>query len=378
MPSARAAALTAVLAAAVLAGLLVLGELGSYASLRALDRRASARPLPPSTLSAYRDQPWAEAFWREQRRQLRLEYRPFGLWRSRPFSGRTITVDAEGIRRTTNSRCAPGDPVVFLFGGSSMWGYGSPDWETVASHLAARYRAGGRPACVVNYGEDSWRSGQGLVQLLLELRKGRRPDVVVFVNGCNDVFTPFFLTGRADVEWDYARARPWLEELAHPGRGSFAFLEATNTWALAQRVRRRLAGATAYPAPPEPERLARDVAQEYLRDLHAVRALGGSYGFRSAFFLQPLALTGGKRLTPEEDEGVRRQLGGSYALGRDAVARTYALLRAAAPEGVRDASGAFDAEPRSVYIDACHFLPLGNRLLAERLYADLEGGRPGL
>jgi hypothetical protein len=71
---------------------------------------------------------------------------------------------------------------------------------------------------------------------------------------------------------------------------------------------------------------------------------------------------------------VRRQLGGSYDLGRDAVRRTYALLRGLAEEGVRDASGVFDAEPGTVYIDACHFVPLGNRLLARRLYAELEGG----
>lgn len=367
---ARAAALTAALFAAALALLAALAELGSFTVLRLLARRAAARPLPPSTLSAYRGQPWAAAFWREQRRQLDLEYRPFGLWRSRPFAGDTIVVGADGLRRTLNTRCSPGDYTVFLFGGSSVWGYGSPDWETVASHLAARYRAEGREACVVNYGEDSWRSTQGLVQLLLELRAGRRPDLVVFVNGCNDVFTPFFLTGRADVEWDYARAKPWLEALAHPGRGSFAFLEATNTWALLQRVRGRLAGPSAYPVPPDPAGLARQVAHAYLSDVQVVQALGRSYGFRPAFFLQPLAVTGGKRLTAEEDAGVRRQLGASYEAGREAVRRTYGLLRAA--EGVRDASNVFDAEPASVYIDACHFVPLGNRLLAERLHAEIR------
>ncbi|HET7292890.1 MAG TPA: hypothetical protein VFM88_10730 [Vicinamibacteria bacterium] len=361
--------------AAALALLLVFTELGSFVALRLLAWRAAALPLPQGTMPSYGGEPWADTFWREQRRQMSVEYRPFGLWRSRPFEGRTIVVGGDGLRRTVHSRC-PADETVFLFGGSSVWGFGSPDWETLPSHLAARYEAAGRPACVVNYGEDSWRIAQGAVELLLELRRGRRPDRVVFVNGCNDVFTPFFLTGRADVEWDYARAKPWLEELARPGRGSFAFLEATNTWALLQRARARLGGAASHPSPPDPGGLARAVAEAYLRDMDVVEALGRSYGFRPLFVLQPLALAGSKRLTPEEEQGVRRQLGGSYELGRDAVRRTYALLRASGRGRLHDASDAFDAEPESVYIDACHFLPRGNRIMAERLFTELSSGGP--
>src|SRR4029079_16590353 len=141
--------------------------------------------------------------------------------------------------------------------------------------------------CVVNYGEDSWRTTQGVVELLFELRRGRRPDLVLFVNGCNDVFTPFFLTVQADVEWDFARAKPWLDDLAHPGRGSFAFMEATNTWALLRRPRGRLGGATAYAAPPDKDGLSRAVARAYLQDVDVVEALGRSYGFCTPLFRPP-------------------------------------------------------------------------------------------
>ena len=114
------------------------------------------------------------------------------------------------------------------------------------------------------------------------------------------------------------------------------------------------------------------VARAYLQDVDVVEALGRSYGFRAVFFLQPLALAGGKRLTAEEEAGVRRQLGLSYDLGHDAVQRTYALLRDARRPHLHDASDTFDREPASVYIDACHFLPHGNRLLAERLFAEIQ------
>jgi hypothetical protein len=363
--------------AAVTALLVLLTEAGAFLALRALAWRARSKPLPAAAMPAYRRYPWAETFWREQKRQLSLEYHPFGLWRSRPFSGETINVDAAGLRRTAGSRCGDTEPVIWLFGGSTMWGFGSPDSETIPSLLARRYAKGGRPVCAVNYGEDSWRSAQGVVKLTLELKSAsRRPDVVVFLSGCNDIFTPFFLTGRADREWDFAQSKPWLDELARPGEGSFTFLRATNTAALARRVAGRLKAPAPWPRPSDPERLASEVADGFLRDVDVLDALGRGYGFRWAAFWQPLAVAGGKRLTAEEENGVRRQLGLSLDLARTAAALTSPLVRAAARPGLHDIANAFDGHAGSVYIDACHFLPEGNRLVAGRIYETLEGAAP--
>jgi lysophospholipase L1-like esterase len=370
---ARSIAVRALGLAALLALLLVVVEAGSFLALRALARRARSTPLAARDMPSYRRHAWAETFWGEQKRQLSLEYHPFGLWRSRPFSGQTIEVDASGVRRTAHVRCAPGDPVIWLFGGSTMWGFGSPDWETIPSLLAKRYADEGRPVCAVNYGEDSWRAAQGVVKLTLELKTAsRRPDVVVFLSGCNDVFTPFFLTGRVDRDWDFAQAKPWLEDLAEPGRGSFRFVLATNTAALVRRVATQLKGPAPWPGPSDPERLARDVADDFFRDIDVVDALSRGYSFRYASFWQPLAVVGGKRLTAEEQTGVRRQLGLSYEAGREAAARTFALVRARPRPDVHYIADLFDTEAGSLYIDSCHLLPEGNRLVADRIYATLQ------
>lgn len=366
---ARAILVPAVSFAAVFALLLLVVECGSFLALRALARRAKAKPLPAGEVPAYRTYPWAEQFWREQKRQLSLEYHPFGLWRSRPFAGETIQVDGAGIRRTLHSRCEPGDDVVWLFGGSSMWGFGSPDRETIPSLLGKRYADAGRPVCAVNYGEDSWRAVQGVVKLTLELRTAsRRPDLVVFLSGCNDVFTPFFLTGRADREWDFVESKPWLDALATRRHGSFAFLAATNTATLAKRVATRLKGPAAWPTPPDPDRLAQEIADDFFAGMEVVDALSKGYGFRYAFFWQPLAVAESKPLTAEEQQGVRRQLGLSYDLGRDAAARTFSRIAARPRPNLHYIADVFDDQPGSVYLDSCHFLPEGNRLIADRMY----------
>jgi len=258
-----------------------------------------------------------------------------------------------------------------------MWGFGSPDSETIPSLLAKRYADAGRPVCAVNYGEDSWRAVQGVVKLALELKAAsRRPDAVVFLSGCNDVFTPFFLTGRTDEEWDFVESKPWLDDLAARRDGSFAFLRATNTASMVRRVATRLKGPASWPRPGDPERLAQEVAEDFFRNMEVVDALSRGYGFRSVFFWQPLAAAGNKRLTREEEDGVRRQLGLSYDLARAAAARTASRIAAGPRPHLHDLADQFDAHAGSVYIDSCHFLPDGNRLIADRMYDVLEGREP--
>lgn len=363
---------------AIVAGtlaLLVVLEAAAFVVLRALAARDAARPLPERDGPAYAGMPWRDTFWAEQRRALAYAYHPYALWRSRPFQGETINVDDESRRRTHHVRCGPGARTVWMFGGSTVWGYGSPDWLTVPSRLAERYAAAGRPACVVNYGEDSWRAAQGIVKLLLELRRGvPPPDVVVFLNGCNDVFTPTLLTGRVDVDWDFVSSKPWLEELSQLRRGTLFYLDVTNTMTLARRLALRLRGPSLPAFGDDVERLAREVRDEYVANFTLTQALGERYGFVTAFVWQPLSVIGGKKLTGHEEAATRRQLSLGYERARAVAATTGRLMREARRPGLYDATDVFDDFTGEAYIDACHLTPEGNRRVAERLQAILAGG----
>jgi lysophospholipase L1-like esterase len=357
---------------ALLAALLVTVEGASYGILSALAWRDRGALLPSRSMSAYQGQPWADALWREQKQQMTRPYEahPYGLWRAAPVSGETIVVDAMGVRRTAHSLCVGDAPTVYVFGGSSLWGYGSPDWETIPSHLARRFAAEGKPACVVNLGSDAWRADQGVVKLVQELKRpgARRPDVVVFLNGCNDVLTPFFLTGRVDWEWEFQQSKEWLDELMRIRDGSLRYLRVTNTWTLGQRLVRRLEGPKIRQMPSNPDRLAHAIAANYLGNIRIVDGLSRSHGFRYAFFWQPMSIAGRKVLTAEEDVGTRVGFDRSFPDARTAVGMTLTLLRDAAAGRFHDLTGAFDDQAGSVYIDFCHLLPEGNRLLADRIY----------
>ena len=65
--------------------------------------------------------------------------------------------------------------------------------------LAEQNDKAGRSVCVRNYGETGWVSTQELIKLMLELKRtGRKPDLVIFYDGANDVYLPYQY-GRVDV-----------------------------------------------------------------------------------------------------------------------------------------------------------------------------------
>jgi hypothetical protein len=119
--------------------------------------------------------------------------------------------------------------------------------------------------------------------------------------------------------------------------------------------------------------LAASVARVYFANCRIVRALGREYGFRSVFFWQPVIWVGKKPLTP--DEVVFRS-----ATAPDMVALA-GLFRATYPrveqdasrEGVHSLTDVFDNQRSPIWIDVMHVVPLGNRLVAQRMLRELEG-----
>ena len=115
---------------------------------------------------------------------LSSQYEPFLGWTRLPFQGRTTTINREGDRV---HRAPPhiGEPVgtVRFFGGSTMWGTGAEDQGTIPAifnQMFPQYE-------VYNHGETGFNSRQGLERLIDLSSRGRRADIVVFLDGVNDV-----------------------------------------------------------------------------------------------------------------------------------------------------------------------------------------------
>lgn len=322
-------------------------------------------------LSYYAARSWTDTYWREVSQADRMRYEPYEIWRHRPFDGETLKIDEAGLRHTPGADCREGAYRLFAFGGSTLHGWGSPDWGTIPAFLQRGLDARrGALVCVVNLGEHGFVSTQGTIALLRRLRAGDVPDAVLFYDGVNEILAAAE-TGQAGVHVTLETIASRFEQREHP---LLTWIERTRLYRLASRIGRDTSGSAGhhrYRHPDvDPHALGRAAARRYLGNHRVVRALGDRYGFPVFFFVQPHLAVTRKPLT-EEERPMRTQIGGSF----ERLARSfYEAVRGAAPDraGLWDVSGVFDHEEALVWIDATgHLTPYGNRLVAEAILEHL-------
>lgn len=229
-------------------------------------------------------------------------YEPFTQFKERPFQGRFVNVSEAGFRVSKNQGPWPPNPThynVFLFGGSTVFGYGVPDDETIASYLQEYLcQNTAHDVRVYNFGRSSYVSSQERVLLEELLLADFVPDLALFVDGLNEFAFP---EGPAETQRlkavfegqpDVVNGWQWANDLPI-GR-------------LARFVRRAVTSAvTHHPSmnpqnvePPSglddpkydnPEIIAR-VIERYLDNKQLIEAVSNACGTNAAFVWQPIPL----------------------------------------------------------------------------------------
>lgn len=307
--------------------------------------------------------------------QLEDRWRPWVYFRQKPFHGRTITIDEEGIRSTwrpPNGPKSASPPVILFLGGSTLWGYGSRDDHTIPSLTAQRLFERGRESDIQNRAEIGYVSTQELVALLIELQDGARPDVVVFFDGVNDT-TSAALEGRAGLstnetnrvaEFNLRQSAPRLGR-ALGGR----LLEDSALFRLAQSVRRHFGadagGRRLDQARASDEALAKDVVTCYAANVELIRGLGRRYGFRPLFFWQPVVFSKTARTPLEQGEAAKfAALETLFRQVREQIPRTPGLV---SETDFQDLSPLFDNQTDGAFIDYCHTTEKANERIADAM-----------
>jgi hypothetical protein len=110
-----------------------------------------------------------------------ITYQPFTGWSRDNYQGESVNVIGEHrVRNSVNHKV---DNSIWFFGGSTMWGTGSIDAQTIPSIFAKK--TGEK---VLNLGESSYSSFQEFVDLSVLLAQGFTPKKVVFYDGVNDSY----------------------------------------------------------------------------------------------------------------------------------------------------------------------------------------------
>ncbi len=330
---------------------------------------------------AYREFPWAREFVEIAQRNPgpSLQYEPFSLWKTLPHESKFKNVGVDGYRVTVNveKESCDSNIDIYVFGGSAMVGVGIVrDIDLITSQLSISLSKYYENICikVYNYASGGFNQGNEFVLLMRLLSAGKRPDLVIFYDGVNDVYHQVYF-GKPHMAFDMFN---WLTEIwsgaeTLPGffrrfgrkiadnltivslfvpRSDYQWMRAADEDTLRQR--------------------ARDVTEFMVGNMQVVRTLGREFGFELLFVLQPNLFTK-KHLSDEEiyllNANVNMEslplVDQAYLLTYDAIRTRFEKDR---PCGCFvDLSDAMGETERSIYVDLVHVSPAGNELVARKL-----------
>ena len=329
----------------------------------------------------FAEQPWKRQFVADHEgiASARVEYYPFTVLRRPPYASSTVNVDSDGRRVVPGSSCEEEAPRVFFFGGSAMWGTGSPDGGTIPAIFVrdAAPLVGGR-LCVSNYGESAWASTQSVIALMNALQQGDVPDLVIFYEGANDLNWAF----SNDTPYrhaDYSRIAALFNGAAR--RLDQYRFRATDVAAMARAIapnlaamldeRRQWGGGPSDHSPEGLARLANAALDVYLANQRIVRGLAREYGFRCHFFWQPYLIYGHKPLAPGESRLLKGAAQWVKTFGPFAAVAD-ARIAGETQADFSDLSGVFEKTTDQIYVDMVHVTPEGNAIVTSAIIAAIR------
>ncbi len=354
---------------ALLVLILMEGGARGYLALRERARVSAQLVEREEAYDASADEGWVPEYLREIDAGREGEWHPYVYWRRRPFHAKYLNIDQAGIRKTWNSTSspAPGQLKVWMFGGSTLWGVGSRDDFTIPSlvskKLAANLHSG---VWVTSFAEIGYVSTQEVITLMLELRKGNVPDVVVFLDGVNDAIAAY-QSGVAGipqnesnrvVEFDALKRLTWRETVVEKLALYKLIAGTARTHGIIPSARFVSDDGT----------LAGQVVDVYLWNAKFVDMMAQRLGFRTVYFWQPTVFTK-KQLSREERQWVEQPGRKFWVNGQPGpvLDKVYGAFRkkTAGINNIRDLSDVFDDVNGTIFIDEWHITEAGNERIAE-------------
>lgn len=322
------------LAAAVAMVVLLVSACGSGEEPRSVD---DAEPLIvgfPYSDYAHEDEPFARDLFTEQATEIAIVDDPELFFAAGDTDLRYTTV-TDGARWTPTS--VPGAPVVWFFGGSTMFGIGQRDEHTIAAEVARLAASEGTPIDARNYGVSAYVAWQEAVLLGRLMAGSERPDLIVFLHGVNDYSQTcrHLAAGIAPLTRTNPVTDPELASLDEP--------PAIDCW-------------------EDPEATGEVIAS--VVDAAMAEARDHADGVPVVEFWQ--AMPQAREPSPS-DEGLMERIGEDRASFRGSAAPYLAAIAADPTPGI-DLTDVFDTYDGPVFFDWAHTNEVGAQLVAEAMW----------
>jgi lysophospholipase L1-like esterase len=331
------------------------------------------RGLDPITSNpAFSRYSWAQDLHKEQKSRLAAQsrnYVPFRVWGLAEWHGNYMNNDATEfgvIRRTINPRRpeCEGLPktIIWMFGGSTLYGTGVPDSLTLPSFLSRELNTN---HCfeLINFGVEGYVNDQEVIVLEDELKAGHHPDIVIFYDGFNDGLVGTIDPGIPGAHIGYSAIKARLEGTTI---GRLDFFRRSCTIQLAAATISKFFHRKVQIVNTDASLRAKAIAtvEHFEQNLNIAMDLGKSRGFRVYGFWQPTVVYGRKPLSASEVLMVVAS--SDPATPFQAMIPVYeeAQRRAASAGKFVFLGNVFDAVQEPLYFDWVHLSPRGNELVA--------------
>lgn len=321
-------------------------------------------------LRVYADEEWTAEYFREFRESYHTSYQPYIGWLRDDYSGQYINIK-NGVRNTYQPHTISDKPLhLYIFGGSTTWGTGARDNYTIPSYISKIAEKNRIPLEVNNLGESGFVNWQNVLRLVELCADGKVPDLVIFYEGANDVFAKLQTPDRNRVhqniaEWEkryYQRKQAKIKNIV------MAYKEHSLFHMIGDKLSKMRHKSHSSKINEElVKKLAQDTVSTYAENSKLVKNLADAYGFKVWFFWQPVLYTRDKPTVFEHGSAYQTRLGENLAEVYRAATKEIRMKDFAI-----DLSEIFHNRRETIYIDWAHVSELGNNIIAERMYAQLQ------
>ena len=295
-------------------------------------------------------------------RKTQTRYRPFEGYRREPVSLSTTTVSQDGYRQhQSNENNGPDAKRIGFFGGSTMWGTGVSDDQTIPAYvdqLSTDYTT-------TNFGEAGFTSRNSLAAYINVLGAKEKLDIVIFYDGVNDShyfcreehqFSTHMYEDVVNKSLDADRKRI-RSEMIKTLTGSTLTL----TKKIIGKAKAETTGKENY-CETRPEHAAK-VADNLIQNWEIARAIALSQGAEFYAVLQPTPWQGEPNVSYLKEVGLMSETNAGESNVYRALREKLAAKRY---PWIHDLSQSMVSET-PYFIDLCHLNAAGNKRISLQL-----------
>ncbi len=293
----------------------------------------------------------------QEKKQLQTQYVPYMAWARNPFSGDTTTINLEGERNFPLTTDRTPLRHIRFFGGSTMWGSGVDDQNTIPAHFNALHPKDQAH----NHGQSGFVSRQGLARLVNLVNQNSPMQVIVFYDGCNDSLSLCDPKVSINGHREQAKMANKLEHRWQVFDGLFGSIQI-----VIQKIRKKkdrpVSQCQSNPT------YAKTVASTLVNNWKIAKEVAALGGAEFHAILQPVAPIGQPNIEYLSKRQSRTDFHLVYPLVLEIKKKEHL-------DWIHDFTDAFNVD-EYIYIDSCHVNGRGNQIIAQRISALLESQSP--